>query len=345
MSSKLQKKSLFEKLQEEQEKLNDNLDEENLDVEEDYLEEDKPLPNQNFVCLSFASPEKVLKTKEDYYFYYYTLEMMSNIREYIKKETDKILEKALTGTIDSSELVEYRKAISSQLSEEIEFPSFKEKLDNFKYKNEEEIEKLYHEENNFQTSIRGVKVRGVFATYKQAQVRAKVLQKIDKNFHVYVGQVGYWLPWDPNPDNVEDQEYMNDKLNKIVGAYKENQEKKNAFFEEEMEKQQAELAQRRREAREKKKQEAKLKEQEEQQEQELSEEEKQKQEEERQKQEEQLKKQKEEDERFEAVMEEMNTDSHSTQDSSLAEERAKIEDIDPWMQRKMREEAGLGDSL
>ena len=29
----------------------------------DLLEEDKPLPGQKFVCISFVSPEKILKEK------------------------------------------------------------------------------------------------------------------------------------------------------------------------------------------------------------------------------------------------------------------------------------------
>lgn len=330
MAHKLQKKSLFDKLKEQEEKLNDNFQDDH-EIEEDYLDVDKSLPNQNWVCLSFVSPEKILKTKEDYYYYFYTLEMMSNFREFVKKETDKLLEKALTGTVDSSELVEFRKTLSTQLPEELGFSDFKEKLDNFKYRTEEEVEKMYHEENNFHTTMRGIKVRGVFNTYEQAQKRSEILQKMDKNFNVYIGQVGYWLPWDPNPDNIEDQEYMNDKLNKIVGAYKENQAKKNAFFEEELQKKQEETARRRREAREKKKQEAKQQEEANQQE-EVQQEEVQ---------------QEEEPNPLEEVMDRMNSESHAPgtmgQDSSLAEERAKIEDIDPWMQRKMREEAGQTD--
>ena len=39
---------------------------------EDYLEEDKPIPGQKYVCLSFISPEKVLEDKKTYQFYRYT---------------------------------------------------------------------------------------------------------------------------------------------------------------------------------------------------------------------------------------------------------------------------------
>ena len=34
----------------------------------DLLEEDKPIANQKFVCVSFVSPEKILKQKEIFYF-------------------------------------------------------------------------------------------------------------------------------------------------------------------------------------------------------------------------------------------------------------------------------------
>ena len=34
----------------------------------DLLEEDKPLAGQKFTCLSFVSPEKILKQKELFYF-------------------------------------------------------------------------------------------------------------------------------------------------------------------------------------------------------------------------------------------------------------------------------------
>ena len=36
---------------------------------EDYLEEDKPIPGQKYVCLSFISPEKVLDDKNTFNFY------------------------------------------------------------------------------------------------------------------------------------------------------------------------------------------------------------------------------------------------------------------------------------
>jgi len=36
-------------------------------VNEDFLEVDKPIPGQNYACLSFVSPENIIKQKEREY--------------------------------------------------------------------------------------------------------------------------------------------------------------------------------------------------------------------------------------------------------------------------------------
>ena len=73
--------------------------------------------------------------------------------------------------------------------------------------------------------IRGLKVRGVYNTREEADARAKYLQSVDPNFNVFVGPVGYWLPWDPDPNDknsVQDQIYKEKQLNKLMKGYKDN---------------------------------------------------------------------------------------------------------------------------
>ena len=81
--------------------------------------------------------------------------------------------------------------------------------------------------------IMGIKSRGNFDTYEKACEYASKLQKLDPYFHVYVGNVGQWLPFDPAPDSdkVENQEYANEQLNKLMKGHKENQEKANDYHE------------------------------------------------------------------------------------------------------------------
>ena len=173
-----------------------------LDTIEDYLEEDKPIPGQKYVCLSFISPEKVLEDKKTYHFY-----------NYMKKTNP-----------------EYAKSLA-EFTEDFRF---------YCEENEEQLQEQFDEIVNYQTNVRGVKVRGVYDNIRAANIRAKVLQKLDRSFHVYVGQVGFWLPWDPSANNMADQEYAEPELNRLVKEYKENETKKDMFYEEQKrEKQQA----------------------------------------------------------------------------------------------------------
>ena len=160
---------------------------------EDYLEVDKPIPGQNFVCMSFVSPEKIINSKNNFKNYAF-------MKHYLG---DKF-------TMTESQ--------------------WKEEYENFLSTNEDDLEKEFSSQNNFQTSTRGIKVRGVFDTYREAQVRAQVLQRMDRSFHVFVGQVGYWLPWDPDANKIEDQEYLENELNNLVHKYKENEMQRDNYY-------------------------------------------------------------------------------------------------------------------
>lgn len=83
------------------------------------------------------------------------------------------------------------------------------------------------------TSLSGIKIRGVFPTYELACEQSKKLQSIDPNFNVFVGEMGKWLPFDPNPDSeyCKNSEYANEELNNMMKAYLENQEKAKIFHE------------------------------------------------------------------------------------------------------------------
>lgn len=169
-------------------------------LKEDYLEVDPPIPGQSYVCLSFVSPEDMIRKKTIF-------------------ESRKFVESVLA-RINSGELK--LEDASSELTVD--------KYLDYAITNEEENTKKFNDENEFKTSVRGVKIRGVFESLKEAQRKAKVLQTRDPTFHVFVGQVGYWLPWDPNPDNIENQEYAEQHLNEIVKKYKENRQAKDEIW-------------------------------------------------------------------------------------------------------------------
>ena len=75
-----------------------------------------------------------------------------------------------------------------------------------------------------------VVLRRTTHAYEEAAKRAAELQRSDRAFHVFVGQVGYWLPWDPTPDNVQDQQYLEKELNELMKNYKSNQVQRDLFY-------------------------------------------------------------------------------------------------------------------
>lgn len=166
-----------------------------MTLEEDFLENDTPIPGQNFVCLSFVSPDNQIEKKEQLY-----------MTEFLKRTCENF-------GLDKEKALE-----------------FSERYSDFKYANQDTINKMFNEQNEGVCSVRGLKVRGVYDTLKEAQVRAKVLQRRDQSFHVFVGQVGFWLPWDPEPSQVSNEEYLESQLNDLVKNYKENQKDKEEYF-------------------------------------------------------------------------------------------------------------------
>jgi hypothetical protein len=168
----------------------------------DFLEQDDAIRGQNYACLSFISPENVLKNKNLY-------KMSSFLRHLVKNNNINLSEEFLNN-ID-------------------------EKYKDYLYSRDENLEKEFYKENDFKTTVRGLKVRGVYDTLQEAQSRAKLLQRRDKYFNVFVGQVGFWLPWDPESHKVDNQEYFESELNELVTKYRENKDKKDEHFRENIE--------------------------------------------------------------------------------------------------------------
>ena len=189
------------------------------ELKEDFLSVDPPIPGQKFVCLSFVSPEKVLEDKHLYYMWHYERHLQSKIEELNGK-----LKEALNGEDTGVEI---------NKTEPCSFKQFKELFLDFEYAQHNKIDEAFYELNDFTTTVRGLKVRGVYDTQKEADFRAKQLRSRDPSHHVFRGQVGAWLPWDPSPDDIADQEYAEDELNTLMKKKKENEINKNLHWEEE----------------------------------------------------------------------------------------------------------------
>ena len=194
----------------------------------DLLEVDKPIAAQSFGCFSFISPEKVLKQREMFYF-----------EEFLKQwEMNKSMEKfhqflnfiSFKYKLQFEEVIKDFEAFVKEERETIISSSIDDDYKTFIDREEEELEKKFNVKHNFQTSVRGFKARGNFASQEEAELRAKLLRETDPSFDVFVGPVGTWLPWEPEAYKTGRVEYMEEELNQLAHEKKKNEEiAKNAF--------------------------------------------------------------------------------------------------------------------
>ena len=195
----------------------------------DLLEEDKPIANQKFVCVSFVSPEKVLKDKQIFYF-----------EKFLKEwEFTKVLEKYrqfmhfisykynLSFDALNSDLDEFALEEKDNLKKTCIDDDFKTFVDN----SEEALQSAFDKDNQFQTSVRSVKIRGVFPTQEEAELRCKMLRELDPNHDVYVGPVGMWMPWEPEAYKTGRVEYLEDELNQLMHEKAKNEKRDKEAFE------------------------------------------------------------------------------------------------------------------
>ena len=151
----------------------------------------------------------------------------------LKSNVESTLKKGENGTIKVKDLVHLNKNMVKGFElDTVSFAEFKEKYEDYIFTKSKEVSDEFDKNNNFQTSVRGIKVRGTYDTQKKAEARAKALQKRDPTFDVYVAPIGYWVPTNVNTNHIENQEHANEELNKLMKSYKENETNKNLFYEE-----------------------------------------------------------------------------------------------------------------
>jgi hypothetical protein len=235
-------------------------------VKEDFLEEDPEIRSQKFVLLSFLSPENVLEKKDEFFFGEFVkqyeidykirnletflVSVVRGINDKLTKEADKmdasgvdLSGAALTALTEASALcrksrlniggiLETYTSYVKENDKEIRKTSIKEAYDDFLFKNQNKLEEEFFARNEFRTSIRGLKVRGVTGTHGEAVAMSKKLQRSDTIHNIFLGEVGKWLPWDPKPHQVAEQEYAEDQLNTLMKRYKDNEDARDKFVSE-----------------------------------------------------------------------------------------------------------------
>ena len=210
---------------------------ETLDVKDetgeviDYLEEDPEIPTQRYGIVSFISPEKVIKQKEQYMVeefvkwldYDWKIKGMERFVDFLSKKY----------TLKVDDLLKDMQEFTKVHNADIKKTDITEQYQVFLLKHEKDLDTTFTEKVGFRTNVRGVKIRRVFANLEEAQMFSKVLQRKYPRDNLYLGKVGCWLPWDPSEHIMPEVEYAEKELNELMRKYKENEVNKEIFFEEE----------------------------------------------------------------------------------------------------------------
>ena len=195
----------------------------------DLLDEDKPIAGQKFVCVSFISPDKILKQKNHFIFeeFLKDFDMTKSVEKFTQFLNFASYKYNLKFEDLTKDLNEFLKSEADTFDSNYVKDSYKNFLD----ANEERLDNAFNEECNFQTNTRGLKIRGSYSTQGEAELRCKLLREIDPNHNVYVGPVGMWMPWDPEAYKTGRVEYLEDQLNQLMSEKNKNEEHAKIEFE------------------------------------------------------------------------------------------------------------------
>ena len=187
----------------------------------DMLEEDKPIAGQKFACISFISPEPIIKKRE-----------MFNFQNFLKQwDMTKSLEKfnhflsflAYKYNLNFDNITKDLLDFCKDEKDNLFLTTLDDDYKNFIDANETRLEDEFNREHSFQTSVRGLKVRGSFPTQEEAEMRCKMLREVDPNHDVYVGPVGLWMPFHPESYKTGRVEYLEDELNQLMHEKNKNE--------------------------------------------------------------------------------------------------------------------------
>lgn len=195
----------------------------------DILEEDRPISAQKFVCMSFVSPEKIIKQKDLYMFNKFIAQwdMNKSLEKYNQFLNFVSFKYSLPFDDLTKDLEEFCTTEKDNLFITTLDDDYKTYLD----KNEEKLNKEFQKDHEFQTNVRGIKVRGSYPTQEEAELRCKMLREIDPNHDVFVGPVGTWMPFDPEAYKTGKVEYLEDELNQLMQEKVKNEAKAKDQFE------------------------------------------------------------------------------------------------------------------
>jgi hypothetical protein len=195
----------------------------------DLCDEDPPIAGQKFACLSFISPEKLLKQREVFMFEEFLKQW--DFKKSMDKFFDFIHFISFKHGLDVETIMNDYTEFIAEEGVKLKSQGVEDDYKNFLDKNEEALTQKFQKAHEFQTSVRGLKIRGVFPSQEEAEMKCKKIRDLDPNHDILVGPVGIWLPWDPDAYKTGRIEFMEDELNQLHSEKIKNEQKAKEEFE------------------------------------------------------------------------------------------------------------------
>jgi hypothetical protein len=179
----------------------------------DLCDEDPAIAGQKFVCMSFISPEKILKKRELFLFENFVKQW--DLSKSMEKFSEFINFISYKHNLKVEDVINDFNEFTKEEEKKLKKYNIEDDYHNFIDKHETRLNEIFNKENLFETSVRGVKVRGSFSTQEEAEMKCKSLRENDPNHDIYVGPVGVWVPFHPDAYRTGKVEFMEEELNQL----------------------------------------------------------------------------------------------------------------------------------
>jgi len=194
----------------------------------DVLKQSKTKSGQDFVVLSFLSPENILKQREMFLFENFVREW--DFTKCMEKSVGFINFMAYKYNLNPEVILKDFQEFVKEEDAVLKAGSIEDEYKNFLDRREDDLNKQFNIQHNFQTSVRGVKFYGSFSSQEEAERYIKEDLDEDDIINAHTGPAGTWLYWDPDPYKTGRVDYREEELNRLYQEKILNEKKKDEEF-------------------------------------------------------------------------------------------------------------------
>ena len=195
----------------------------------DELEEDQPFSQAKFVGISFLSPEKILKQREMFFFEQFV--KIWDFNKSMQKYNDFLQFIVEKYSLKTDNVIHDFKEFLKEEGDRLRAESVSDDFKTYIEQHEDVLMQQFQKENGFQTSVRGLKIRTpTYGTVEECEEMVKKVRERDPSHDIYIGQVGKWMPWDPDAYKTGRVEFLEPELNKLHHEKTKNAERAKQEF-------------------------------------------------------------------------------------------------------------------